>query len=98
MEGDRMQSETMSSAIERGRPPLAGRTPAGGTANGPATAPTSPAAPAAQTPATDSAGAGRQQSDAPWSTVFGSPTLPSGCRTVAVDGSTVYLGGDFIYG
>jgi hypothetical protein len=30
--------------------------------------------------------------------VFGSPTLPSDCRTVTVDGTTVYLGGDFIYG
>lgn len=96
-----------STSIELGRPPLTSRAcAADGAVDGPAAradtatsaaARTSPA-PAAPPASSGDVGAGRQPSDASWSTVFGSPTLPSGCRALAVDGPRVYLGGDFIYG
>src|SRR4051812_14709565 len=98
-----MQPEKSTTSIERGRPPLTRRSgasdgPPRALVNAPATpvsaAPVTPVAPASS----GGAGAGRQPSDAPWSTVFGSQTLPSDCRTVVVDGARVYLGGDFIYG
>jgi hypothetical protein len=92
-----MERQDATVTIERGRPPLAvGQH--GAVAPPATTSATSSQRSTATSTEVAAPPSGRQPADAPWSTAFGSPTLPSDCFVAAVSGTNVYIGGSFSSG